>query len=88
MLILVPWKPVVFVWSALTVMILLGYAVYCLQEGKNPFSVQKNHSRYVLAQEQKHAAVTIRRARHDRSTAGRDSGCAVVAATTHSIERP
>jgi len=32
MLILVPWKPVVFGWSLLTVMILMGYAAYCLQE--------------------------------------------------------
>lgn len=43
MLILVPWKPFVFGWLLLTAMILAGYAVYCIQEGRNPFSVEKNH---------------------------------------------
>ena len=36
MLILVPWKPFVFVWGLLTAMILMGYAAYCLQEGRKP----------------------------------------------------
>ena len=43
MLILVPWKPFVFGWLLLTAMILAGYAVYCLQEGRNPFSIEKYH---------------------------------------------
>ena len=43
MLILVPWKPFVFGWLLLTAMILAGYAVYCIQEGRNPFSVEKYH---------------------------------------------
>jgi hypothetical protein len=43
MLILVPWKPFVFGWLLLTAMILAGYAVYCIQEDRNPFSVEKNH---------------------------------------------
>jgi hypothetical protein len=47
MLILVPWKTFVFVWGLLTAMLLLGYAVYCLQEGRNPFSIGKYHVRQV-----------------------------------------
>ncbi len=47
MLILVPWKPFVFGWLLLTAMILAGYAVYCIQEGRNPFSVEKYHLQQV-----------------------------------------
>ncbi len=43
MLILVPWKPFVFGWLLLTAMILAGYAVYCLQERRNPFAIEKYH---------------------------------------------
>jgi hypothetical protein len=41
MLILVPWKPFVFGWLLLTAIVLAGYAVYCIQEGRNPFSVER-----------------------------------------------
>ena len=48
MLILVPWKPFVFVWGLPTAMLLLGYAEYCL-EGRNPFSIDKYHLQRVHA---------------------------------------
>ena len=38
MLILVPWKPVVFVWGLLSGMILVGFVASSLLEGKNPFA--------------------------------------------------
>lgn len=37
MFILVPWKPVVFVWLLLSAMIFSGYVVQSLMEGRNPF---------------------------------------------------
>jgi hypothetical protein len=37
MLILVPWKPVVFVFGCLVALILFGYYGSALIEGKNPF---------------------------------------------------
>ena len=53
MLILVPWKPFVFGWLLLTAMILAGYAVYCLQEGRNPFAIEK----YPVLSNHRHHAV-------------------------------
>ena len=47
MLILVPWKPFVFGWLLLTAMILAGYAVYCIQEGRTPFSIERYHLQQV-----------------------------------------
>jgi len=72
MLILVPWKPFVFGWLLLTAMILAGYAVYCIQEGRNPFSVEKYHLQQVpshraagnSASPQKHSRLANRRSRH------------------------
>lgn len=37
MFILVPWKPVVFIWLLLSAMIFSGYVVQSLMEGRNPF---------------------------------------------------
>jgi len=37
MFILVPWKPVVFVWLLLSAMLFSGYVVQSLMEGRNPF---------------------------------------------------
>ena len=87
MLILVPWKPFVFCWLLLTAMILAGYAVYCVQEGRNPFSVEKNHLRQLHAHcpashgssELMATANTIRRPRRNRAI---NSGSPGRAATT------
>jgi len=92
MLILVPWKPFVFGWLLLTAMILAGYAVYCIQEGRNPFSVEKyhvrrNHSHHAVGVgtlEQKRKTIGILPARHDRAINGGDPGCT---ATTPSALR-
>jgi hypothetical protein len=37
MFILVPWKPVVFVWLLLSAMLFFGYVGQSLTEGRNPF---------------------------------------------------
>lgn len=73
MLILVPWKPFVFGCLLLTAMILMGYAVYCLQEGRSPFSIEKYHLQQVLshraagnsASPQKRSRLAGRRSRHN-----------------------
>lgn len=98
MLILVPWKPFVFGWFLLTAMILAGYAVYCIQESRNPFSVEKYHlqrgrvhqSANFGNPERKRGAIAIRGARHFRAAGVADiAGELGVAFTTaqHAIER-
>jgi hypothetical protein len=42
MLILVPWKPVVFVWLLLSSMCLFWAGAMCVVEGKNPFGIPKH----------------------------------------------
>jgi hypothetical protein len=37
MFILVPWKPVVFIWLLLSAMLFFGYVGQSLMEGRNPF---------------------------------------------------
>jgi hypothetical protein len=73
MLILVPWKPFVFVWGLLTAMILMGYAVYCVQEGRNPFSIDKHHLQQAhphhasrnSVSPQRHSGIATRNPRHN-----------------------
>jgi hypothetical protein len=73
MLILVPWKPVVFVWCLLTAVILMGYAVYCLEEGRNPFSIEKYQMKHPptrqtvgdRVRQQKHSKHANRGTRHN-----------------------
>jgi len=73
MLILVPWKPFVIGWLLLTAMILAGYAVYCLQERRNPFAIEKYHVQHHLKRQtvgdrvwqQKHSRLANRGARHN-----------------------
>jgi hypothetical protein len=38
MLILIPWKPVAVAWGLLSGMLLFGFIVSSLMEGKNPFA--------------------------------------------------
>jgi hypothetical protein len=38
MRILVPWKPVVFVWGLLSAMIFFGFVASSVLEGKDPFA--------------------------------------------------
>jgi hypothetical protein len=38
MLILIPWKPIAVAWGVLSGMLLLGFIVSSLMEGKNPFA--------------------------------------------------
>lgn len=48
MIVLIPWKPVVFVWLLLSAMLWFGYVGSSLLEGKNPFipyTVQELHAR-------------------------------------------
>jgi hypothetical protein len=37
MLILIPWKPVVFVWLLLSAMLFCGFVVSSIMDGWNPF---------------------------------------------------
>jgi hypothetical protein len=37
MLILVPWKPVVFIWLLLSAMLFVGFIASSLMDGWNPF---------------------------------------------------
>lgn len=84
MLILVPWRPFIFGWLLLTGMILAGYAVYCIQEDRNPFSVEKYHLQQVHSHhgaglgssEQKRSRVKVQRSRQDRGAASLGFGCA------------
>lgn len=49
MIVLIPWKPVVFIWLLLSAMLWFGYVGSSLLEGKNPFTpytVQKLHARH------------------------------------------
>jgi len=43
MLILVPWKPVVFVWLLLSAMCLVWAAGMCIEQGRNPFAIPKHN---------------------------------------------
>jgi len=89
MLILVPWKPVVFVWGLLTALLLLGYAVYCVQESRNPFAIEKNHTQSAHGRHSpglgapgpKHPAKTTQQLHHIRVKRGGNSGCAAPSAT-------
>jgi hypothetical protein len=38
MYVLVPWKPVVLVWGLLSAMILFGFVVSSVLQGKDPFA--------------------------------------------------
>jgi hypothetical protein len=49
MLILVPWKPVVFVWLLLSAMFLFWAGAMCVVEGKNPFRIEKYHPRVSIS---------------------------------------
>ena len=42
MYILVPWKPVVFVWGLLSAMIFFGFVASSVLEGKDPFAPGAN----------------------------------------------
>jgi hypothetical protein len=50
MVVLIPWKPVVFVWLLLSAMLWFGYVGSSLLEGKNPFAplytLQEPHVRH------------------------------------------
>jgi hypothetical protein len=43
MLILIPWKPVVFVWLLLSAMCLFWAGAMCVVEGRNPFGIPKHN---------------------------------------------
>ena len=90
MLILVPWKKFVFGWLLLTAMILTGYAVYCIQEGRNPFSIQKYHVQRFHSHHavglglsgRKRTSIAIRSARHNQAINRGDLGCTATTAST------
>lgn len=46
MFIFVPWKPVVVIWLALSAMILAGYVVSRLREGKPLFAPYTLHQKH------------------------------------------
>jgi hypothetical protein len=51
MLILVPWKPVVFVWLLFSAMFFCGFVVSSLIDGWNPFvprMLQRNSAHHVI----------------------------------------
>jgi hypothetical protein len=50
MLILVPWKPVVYVWLLLSAMFLFWAGSMCVVEGRNPFGIPKHNLRSSLSQ--------------------------------------
>ena len=50
MLILVPWKPVVYVWLLLSAMFLFWAGAMCVVEGKNPFGIPKHNVRSSVSQ--------------------------------------
>jgi hypothetical protein len=50
MLILVPWKPVVFVWLLLSAMCLFWAGAMCVVEGKNPFGIPKHNPHSSMSQ--------------------------------------
>lgn len=50
MVILVPWKPVVFVWLLLSAMCLFWAGAMCVVEGKNPFGIPKHNLRSSASQ--------------------------------------
>jgi hypothetical protein len=54
MLILVPWKPVVFVWLLLSAMCLFWAGGMCIVEGKNPFGIPKHNLRSPMSQAASH----------------------------------
>jgi hypothetical protein len=50
MLILVPWKPVAFVWLLLSAMFLFWAGAMCVVEGRNPFGIPKHNLRSSVIQ--------------------------------------
>jgi hypothetical protein len=60
MVILVPWKPVVFIWLLLTAMFLFWAGAMCVVEGKNPFGIPKHNLRSSASQ------VAGRQGRHQK----------------------
>ena len=71
MLILVPWKPVVFVWLLLSAMCLFWAGAMCLVEGKNPFGIPKHNLRSSVSQVAGHPELHQKHLRKARS-AGRN----------------
>jgi hypothetical protein len=47
LIIVVPWKPVVFIWLLLSAMLWCGYVESSLMEGKNPFAAYTIHETHV-----------------------------------------
>jgi hypothetical protein len=51
MLILVPWKPAVFIWLLLSAILFFGYVASSLMEGWNPFvprMLQRNETYHAV----------------------------------------
>jgi hypothetical protein len=51
MLIVVPWKPIVFIWLLLSALLWCGYVGSSLMEGKNPFvpyTIDEPHVRHSI----------------------------------------
>jgi hypothetical protein len=72
MLILVPWKPVVFVWLLLSAICLFWAGAMCVVEGKNPFGIPKHNLHTTVSQGADHQGLRQKH-RHKAKSAGGNS---------------
>jgi hypothetical protein len=56
MVILISWKPVVFVWLLLSAMLWIGYVGSSLLQGKNPFAMAQPHPYHLHSYSAAHRA--------------------------------
>ena len=77
MLILVPWKPVVFVWLLLSAMFLFWAGAMCVVEGKNPFGIPKHNLRSSMNQAAGHQGPHQKHLHKAKSAGSKDESQAI-----------
>lgn len=68
MLILVPWKPVVLMWIALSGLVLIGFVGSSLHEGKYPLSMDVGNSPNKVEKSAMHTPLSHEHAQKAAST--------------------
>ena len=78
MLILVPWKPVVFVWLLLSAMCLVWAAGMCIEQGRNPFAIPKHNPRSSVSQVAGHQGPHLKHLHKSKSAGSKGESQVIV----------
>lgn len=78
MLILVPWKPVVFVWLLLSAMCLFWAAGMCIEQGRNPFAIPKYNLHSSVSQVAGHQGLHLKHLHKSKSAGSKGESQAIV----------